>query len=138
MNVYLDSSVILRLVFGEQNSLAGWKKFSKRIGSVIVEVECLRTLDRARIRYHLSGDEIVGLRADLFQLLETMEIVDLSRSILDRASETLPVVIGTLDAIHLATALEWKLDESKNIIMGTHDKSLAEASKACGIKVIGT
>lgn len=137
MNVYLDSSVILRLIFGERDSLTGWKKFSTRICSTLVAVECLRTLDRARIVYKLSQKEIINLRKSLFQLLETAEKVELTSSVLDRASGTLPVVVGTLDAIHLATALEWQLYSAKSVVMGTHDRSLAEASMACGLKVMG-
>lgn len=138
MNVYLDSSAILRIVLKEPNRLKGWDSFTTRVSSVIAEVECLRTLDRVRIKHQLSVGEIVTRREMLFQVLETMEIVDLNRSILTKASEALPVVIGTLDAIHLATALEWQLYTLESIVMGTHDKTLADAARACGIQVIGT
>ena len=49
----------------------------------------------------------------------------------------MPTEIGTLDAIHLATALLWKELESENLTMATHDAALAVAAVACGLPVVG-
>jgi hypothetical protein len=66
-----------------------------------------------------------------------MEIVELDRAILARASEPFATVIGTLDALHLATALRWEESQNTKLVMATHDSALAMAARAHGFPVIG-
>ena len=49
MIAYVDSSVLLRVVFGEANSLREWKKVTRAVSSQLIVTETLRTLDRVRI-----------------------------------------------------------------------------------------
>ena len=46
--------------------------------------------------------------------------------------------LGTLDAIHLASALLWKDAMSIDPVMATHDGALGIAAHAHGLQVIGT
>jgi len=69
--------------------------------------------------------------------MESMEVVEVTYPILSRASQPLPTALGTLDAIHLATALLWKERAGKILSMATHDGALAVAAKACGMRVVG-
>lgn len=46
MIAYIDSSVLLRVVLRQPNALKQWPVIEQGIGSALVEVECLRTLDR--------------------------------------------------------------------------------------------
>jgi hypothetical protein len=46
---YVDSSVVLRVVLGQPGKLAEWKSIVTGVASGLVEVECLRTLDRLRV-----------------------------------------------------------------------------------------
>lgn len=137
MNVYLDSSVVLRLVLGEQGQIQGWKDFDTLVTSDLTEVECLRTMDRLRLRLDLPEPEIVVRREALFQILEIAEIVEMTRPVLKRASESFPVTLGTLDAIHLSTALLWQEEQATDVVMATHDKMLGQAARAFGMKVVG-
>ena len=57
MIAYFDSSVILRVVLGQPQALAEWKRIRTGIASALVEVECLRTLDRLRLRQDLPDAE---------------------------------------------------------------------------------
>jgi predicted nucleic acid-binding protein len=100
-----------------------------------VEVECLWTLDRLRLAEGLSDEEIAVRREAVFRLVETMEIVELTRPVLTRAAQPLPTALGTLDAIHLATALLWKERTGADLVMATHDGTLATATKASGLRV---
>lgn len=138
MNAYFDSSAILRLVLGEPGKITDWKKYDRLVTSELAELECLRTLDRIRIRHNLVSGEIVKRRDVLYQLLETMEIVELNRPLLRRAAQTFPVELGTLDAIHLATAMTWQEEQELEMIMATHDRALGQAARAFGIPVEGT
>lgn len=137
MNAYLDSSVLLRLILGEPGQLTGWNLFDRLVCSEMAEVECLRTIDRLRIRHRLSDEEILTRREALFQLLEAIEVVEVSRPILKRAADTFPVMIGTLDAIHLATALAWQDEYGESLTFATHDQMLGKAAKATGLKTAG-
>ena len=49
----------------------------------------------------------------------------------------MPTELGTLDAIHLASALLWKDALGADPVMATHDKALALAAYAHGLKVLG-
>lgn len=84
------------------------------------------------------SDEAIALRREaVFRLLESMEIIDLTRPILTRVAQPLPTIPGTLDAIHLATALLWREGKQENLVMTTHDTSLAIAARASGFHVVG-
>jgi hypothetical protein len=47
-------------------------------------------------------------------------------------------ILGTLDAIHLATALAWREAAGvEDLVMATHDLALATAARASGLRVVG-
>lgn len=138
MIAYLDSSVLLRVILGQRNAVNEWPAIERGIASALVEVECLRTLDRLRLSEGLSDEEITLRREAVFQLLKSMEIIDLTRPILTRAAQPFPTALGTLDAIHLASALLWREGNQENLVMATHDTALALAAKASGVRVVGT
>jgi hypothetical protein len=52
--------------------------------------------------------------------------------------EPFPVPLGTLDALHLATALVWRDRMNRSLIMVTHDSGLGLAARAFGIEVLGS
>ena len=49
----------------------------------------------------------------------------------------MPIALGSLDAIHLASALLWTELGDGAAVMATHDRTLAQAAKASGLGVIG-
>jgi len=134
---YLDSSVILRIVLGQRNRLKEWKSVREGVASALVEVECLRTLDRLRLRERIPDKDLAARREAVFRLMEEIHVVKLGRSILSRAAQPLPTPLGTLDAIHLATALLWQERGAEDLVMATHDTTLGTASRACGLRVVG-
>ncbi len=137
MMAYIDSSVLLRIILGQPHRLKEWNSIERGVASALAEVECLRTLDRLRLAYGIVDKEIAVRRETIFRLLEAMEIVELNRPILARAAEPFPTSLGTLDAIHLATALLWREQTAVDLLMATHDGSLRTAALACGLQVIG-
>jgi hypothetical protein len=66
-----------------------------------------------------------------------LELVELDSLVLDRAAQPQPIQIGTLDAIHLATALLWRESVHTELAMATHDIALATAAQAHGFRVVG-
>lgn len=137
MIAYLDSSVLLRIVLGQGNALKEWGRITRGVVSALAEVECLRTLDRLRLARGFADEMIAGQREAVFRLLEAMDVVELTHPVLSRAAQPLPTALGTLDAIHLATALLWKEQAGNDLSMATHDAALAVAAKASGLRVIG-
>jgi hypothetical protein len=76
-------------------------------------------------------------RGAVYQTLAAADVVDVSRTVLRRASEPFPTPIGTLDAIHLSTALLWRDATDVDLTMTTHDRELATAARATGLAVAG-
>jgi hypothetical protein len=84
-----------------------------------------------------STKDAVARRETVVEWLEAVDLVLLQRPILARASEPFPVALGTLDALHLATALAWQDRMGKRLLMATHDRDLALAARAFGMDVRG-
>lgn len=133
----MDASVLLRRVLSAPGILSEWRDIEHPIGSVLVEVESLRVLDRIRIEEHRTEDELAGWREAALAMIATMEQIEMSRAVLARASEPLPTVLSTLDALHLASALVWREFTSEDLIVATHDHALARAARAHGFPVLG-
>ena len=100
-------------------------------------MEGLRTLDRLRLRTRLTDAEVASRRAIILQLLDSLELVEVDSLVLDRAAQPQPTELGTLDAIHLATALLWRETMGAQLVMATHDVALATAAQAHGFRVVG-
>ena len=137
MMLYLDASVVLRIVLGEPSSLGDRTRFVGAVASALTEVESLRALDRLAHQGSLLPDELANRRAHLYRLLEEVTMVDVTRTVLRRAAEPFPTPLGTLDAIHLATALAWRDARGEALTMATHDKALGTAARAVGLEVVG-
>ena len=137
MIAYLDSSVLLRVILGEPQRLAEWDDIDTGISSVLAQVECLRSIDRLRVQNAIPRRKYASLRAAVYDLLARVELVDISPAILSSASSSIPVPLGTLEAIHLATALLWQDLRGELLLLATHDKTLATAARALGLTTIG-
>lgn len=136
MNVYVDSSVLLRVVLGEPGRLRIWSKIENPVASELIRLECLRTIDRARIRLGLRDVDVSRHRAEVIETIEAFDLIELDSSVLERATEPFPTTIGSLDAIHLASALLARL-EFDDLALATHDGELATAGRAVGFHVHG-
>jgi predicted nucleic acid-binding protein len=137
MIAYVDSSVVLRVLFGQPGKLQEWSKITHGVGSGLVEVECLRTIDRLRVNGVLSPAQALASNEAVYRILEGLELVDLTPAVLHRAAQPMPAPLGTLDAIHLATAELWREVNQKDLIMATHDAELSAAARATGMRSIG-
>ena len=134
---YLDSSVLLRIVLREPDPLPDWRQIERVIVSELVEIECLRTLDRLRLTRTLADDELAQARAAVLRLLSGASVVPLQSAVLRRAAEPFPTPLGTLDALHLATALAWRAASRQELALATHDLALARAGRSYAMGVIG-
>jgi hypothetical protein len=137
MIAYVDASVLLRVALGQPDALPEWRQIEQGVSSVLVTTESLRTLDRLRLRTNLADGEVAKRRATILTLIASLELVDIDAVILDRAAQPMPTELGTLDAIHLVTALLWKEMTRIDVVMATHDTALALAAQAYGLAVVG-
>ncbi len=137
MRLYLDSSVILRVVLGQPQALAEWSTVTLGVGSGLVEVECFRTMDRLRLEGALSDEELALGREAIYHVLEEMELVEPTTPVLKRAAQPMATSLGNLDAIHLATAILWREVRGTDLGMATHDRALATAARSNGFQVVG-
>src|SRR2546428_8029020 len=137
MIAYVDASVLLRVALRQRDALPEWRQIQQGVASALIMTESLRTLDRLRLRAKLSDEDVASRRATILHLIASLELVEIDAVVLDRAAQPMPTELGTLDAIHLATALLWKEVSHKNLTMATHDSALGLAARAHGLSVVG-
>ena len=137
MIAYIDTSALLRIVLREPGALDDVRTYEGLVSSELIAVESARTLDRLRNQGALTMDEAAGRIAVVNEWLEAVDLVLLRPTVLSRASEPMPVAVGTLDAIHLATALIWRDRIGPLPQMVTHDAALGAAARAFGFDVRG-
>lgn len=138
MIAYVDSSVLLRVALGQPNALPEWRQVDRGVSSALISTESLRTLDRLRIRANLSDIEVAKRRATILALVDSLELIEIDSVVLNRAAQPMPTELGTLDAIHLASALLFRDSTGTDPVMATHDGALGLAAQAHGLKVLGT
>lgn len=136
MNAYVDSSVLLRVVLAEPARLNVWSKITTPVSSELIRLECLRTIDRARVRLGLEDASIARQRGAVLEMIETFNLISIDGAVLDRAAEPFPTLLGSLDAIHLASALLAR-EEFEGLVLATHDDGLGIAARAMGFDVHG-
>ena len=137
MRAYADASVFLRLVLREKGALAEWRDIDEAVTSELAQVECLRTLDRLQLRLGAPRQELAARRTHVYRIFEEVRLVELTREVLARASQPLPAPLGTLDALHLATAMLVAEQDGRPIALATHDVELGFAARSVGLSVIG-
>jgi predicted nucleic acid-binding protein len=137
MIAYLDSSVVLRLILGQPGAIGG-SGLAAAVASQLGRVECLRTLDRLQVMGKLDPNALASRREATYRLLDRFRLVPLGNDVLDRAAQPFPTALGTLDAIHLATAVLFRERREANLHLATHDTALGLAARAVGFEVVGS
>ena len=135
MTTYVDSSVLLRIVLGEPDPLRGWEAIEP-ISSALLRVECLRSVERYRRMGAIDDTTVADRRQAILDAVKRFRLVDLSPAVLTRGAEPFPVHVTTLDALHLATALELR-GEIEDVDFATHDRKLVDAARALDFAVHG-
>lgn len=137
MIAYCDSSVLVRFILEQADSLVELASCEKLVTSVVTQVECLRAIENARLRGDLSDEEFAGRRGAAYARLRGIERIEASPSILSQAERSFGVVLKTLDAIHVATAIVWRERRAPDLVFATHDRQQARAARALGFEVLG-
>ena len=137
MTTYLDTSVVLRWVLGAPDALPRPDDDAPRVTTRLTLAEALRTLDRLHRRGQLSEGGYAERHGIAIRLLDRVDRIHLYVAVLRRAAEPFPTPVGTLDAIHLSTALQVRDTHGVEVVLATHDLELARAARAVGLDVVG-
>lgn len=126
--IYLDSSALLKLVQEEDESAAleGWileRESTPLVSSELAKVEVIRACRR------MNADALPGART----LLAGIDLIPLTGEVVDQAAEAGDVLLRSLDAIHLASALSIEADLSAFI---AYDHRLNDAASAAGLRAL--
>lgn len=138
MIAYVDTSALLRTVLREPGALDDLRTYDRLVSSELIAVESARTIDRLRNHGALSMDQAAERIGLVHEWLEAVDLVLLRPPVMSRASEPMPMPLGTLDAIHLATALVWRDRIGPLPQVLTHDAALGAAARGFGFDVRGT
>ena len=124
--VYVDTSVLGRVLLDEPDKPAIQRdlaKFGQRVASRLLRVELRR----------------VGLRRELLDradaLIRDVSLIPIDEGILDSTETLAPPTVGTLDAIHLATAVRLSKEGRLDALM-TYDKQLADGAREHDLEVL--
>lgn len=137
MTAYIDTSALLRLVLREHGALEELSTYDALVSSELIAVESCRTIDRLRLLGSLTTEEAAERLRVVTEWLEAIDLVLVRPPVLSRASEPLPTSLGTLDAVHLATALIWRDRMGPLPLVATHDAALGLAARTFGFDVLG-
>ena len=112
MKVYLDTSLVLAYLLEGDRRLEAVPGHRVVASSRLLWVEVSRALERAVRQEQLSADDGVVARRAFVQLAKGITRLRLDERVLRRGESSYPLVVRTLDALHLATALVWSADDS--------------------------
>ena len=123
---YLDASAIVKIIAPERESdaLIAWLLARRPLAtSVIARVEVARALLRMRL----------GPAAREHALISAIDEIPLSLAVVERAATLMPAEVRSLDAIHLASAIEVGSDLEAFV---TYDRRMADAARGLGLPVV--
>lgn len=135
MNVFVDTSAVLRVLLNQPDPVACWGRWECAFVSDLLHTEFHRTIDRLRLDGSLNDSKRVEIALDFAVFFHSCNRVPLSSIVLARAAESFPTVLGTLDAIHLATLLLIQQETGMALTLLSHDEQLRRAALASGVAV---
>lgn len=135
---YLDTSALLRILLDERDQLEEFTSWSALYSSQLMRTEALRTLHRLLMEGGLTETNFTEAYQRLLFFLQGIHLIALNDKILLHAEKPLSTILGTLDAIHLSSALLLREElNTETIAFLTHDKQLARACTIHGFQVYG-
>ena len=122
--IYLDSSVVLSILFAEFRQPPPSLLSQPLTSSQLLEFECF---NRTQAR-PAHAQQSIWLKTFLKRVI----LINMDRETIKRALEPWPASVRTLDAIHLATALHLR-ENGLAVSVATYDDRLANACGAVGL-----
>ena len=132
MIVYLDASVVLRPLLDQPRKLTTWGQWEAAYSSELMGVECRRVIDRLRLEAVFDDKQVAEAVERLTQIERAVKRIRLTKSIIHAASQSMPTIVKTLDAIHLTSAIAIRDRRAIELLFATHDNQQAIAARALG------
>ena len=139
MIVYAESSAVLAWLLGERiapvvrKTLAGAERV---VASALTILECARALRRAEADGRLGAEQAAAARQALNAVAPGWVLLELTGPHLLRAGGSFPSEpVRTLDAIHLAAAMEFR-DALQEVTMLSLDDRVRVNAAALGLEVL--
>ena len=130
---YLDSSVVLRYILLGDSGIEHVFSLDRIISSELLNIECRRVLHRYRLQNDLDDKGFIEASDRLDRVLDSVSIILMSQKVKIRSTEAFPVIIKTLDALHLSSALIFKeANEEETMLIFSYDKGMNRCAKAIG------
>ena len=124
---YVDTSALVKLVVQEPESAAlrRWLAEDDRepVACDLARTELMRTVRR-------GGPE---LAPNARRVLDAITLTQVTTAVFEHAGRLEPGALRSLDAVHLAAALDLG-DDLHGLV--TYDRVMADAARSCGIEVI--
>ena len=134
MRVYVDSSVVLRHILNDDPALGAIASSDVVGSSDLLVIECQRVLQRERMAGRIDDRQYSESVVLLQAILDRLTLIEMVPAVKRRAAGPFPTVIGTLDAIHLATAILWQeMEPGVDFRVLTQDKQMALCARSLGI-----
>jgi len=137
VTVYLDASIVLRILLRQPKRLAAWGRWEAAYSSELLGIEARRVIDRLRVQAALDDHELADVHHDLRRIERAIGAIPLTRPVLHRAALPMPTAVKTLDAIHLASALLLRERRTSSLMFATHDPQQLRAARALGFECLG-
>lgn len=142
MLYYFDSSILLAILLDEKRkdmALALWNEASIRVSSILLKLETITVLRRT-FEHNKAKFESSWITRKINELNEYLKEVNIR--IIDEDIENIIVLrkeiakCKTLDAIHVATALEFSsLIPTSEFYLYTFDKNMSDLAKSFNFKI---
>ena len=122
--IYLDTSVALAQLLAEDRKPPAELWAEPLVSSRLLEYEVWTRIHARR----LAEGHGEAVRA----LLARVAFVELDRRVLARALEPFPAPVGTLDALHLASA-EFVREHGQEVVLASYDRQMLRAARLLGM-----
>lgn len=137
MTSYVDASVLIRFLLEHPQHLHLPSIQGEFICSELTVLECKRVLIRYRLDGEFTDDSYASAVDYLEDILKRIKILKMNSNVFKKALVNWGIVLGSLDSLHLASALLYQEETGIDVQILTHDKVLGKTAKLMNLKVLG-
>ena len=88
MRAYVDSSVLLRVVLRAPQALREWQEITEAVACGLLQIECLRAIDRLQLTGELKRDEVSPTFAALHAAMDRIFLLKFTNEVVARAGQS--------------------------------------------------
>ena len=134
MIAYVDTSVALQFILEGDVALNHAFEFPVTVSSELLGIEAVRTVERLRMQRALDDERRATAAVRLRTVLDALDIWELSPAIKARGRDAFPTTLGTLDSLHLATALcHPEVESAADVTLFSYDRQMNVCAAALGM-----